>query len=57
LQVLSTTNNDSWRDQRDHFIEAFLPHHSLAKLFPINLARSLKVRFLLDGLQKSCFHP
>ena len=38
--VLSTTDNSSWREQRMHFTEAFLPLVSLAKLFPINVRRA-----------------
>ena len=37
--VLSTTDNASWREQRAHFIEAFLPNASLASIYPINLKR------------------
>ena len=38
--VLSTTDNASWREQRAHFIEAFLPNASLASVYPINLKRA-----------------
>jgi len=38
--VLSTTDTASWRAQRSHFAEAFLPRHSLAKLLPINCRRA-----------------
>lgn len=39
--VLSTTDNDSWREQRSHFTEAFLPQASLATLIPINCGRAV----------------
>lgn len=40
--VLSTTDNTSWRDQRAHFIEAFLPNASLSSVYPINLKRAIR---------------
>ena len=31
--IISTTNNDNWREQRDHFTQAFLPNASLKQVF------------------------
>tara|TARA_Y100000816_G_scaffold256967_1_gene210826 strand:- start:2060 stop:3763 length:1704 start_codon:yes stop_codon:yes gene_type:complete len=31
--IISTTDNDNWRKQRDHFTQAFLPNASLKKVF------------------------
>jgi hypothetical protein len=39
--ILSTTDNESWRDQRSHITEAFLPINSMAtRVFPVSLSRS-----------------
>eukprot|EP00041_Stephanoeca_diplocostata_P012765 m.214731 g.214731 ORF g.214731 m.214731 type:complete len:593 (-) comp19076_c0_seq1:348-2126(-) len=43
--VLSVRDNDLWRAQREHLTTAFLPNASLAKIFPISLARAT---FALD---------
>eukprot|EP00037_Helgoeca_nana_P000385 m.21426 g.21426 ORF g.21426 m.21426 type:complete len:571 (+) comp10468_c0_seq1:48-1760(+) len=37
--VLSTRDNKLWREQRNHLVEAFLPHASLTKIFPVSLER------------------
>lgn len=37
--LLSTTNVDHWRCQREHFIEAFLPKPTLESIMPITEAR------------------
>jgi hypothetical protein len=38
--VLSTRDIQSWKDQREHLSEAFLPIASLSKIFPISQARA-----------------
>eukprot|EP00927_Polykrikos_kofoidii_P035729 TRINITY_DN30265_c0_g1_i1.p1 TRINITY_DN30265_c0_g1~~TRINITY_DN30265_c0_g1_i1.p1 ORF type:complete len:627 (-),score=65.11 TRINITY_DN30265_c0_g1_i1:341-2221(-) len=38
--VISTTDNSSWREQRQHLAEAFLPLSSLAKILPVSLERA-----------------
>ncbi|CAE7520862.1 CYP714A1 [Symbiodinium pilosum] len=38
--VISTTDNEHWREQRQHLVEAFLPLSSLAKILPVSLARA-----------------
>jgi hypothetical protein len=38
--VLSTRDIQSWKDQREHLSEAFLPVASLSKIFPISQARA-----------------
>ena len=48
--VLSTTDVASWRAQRTHFSDAFLPDASLRRLCPINVARAAKSTAGLVGL-------
>ena len=38
--LLSTTDERNWRHQRESFNLAFLPHASLAKVFPISVGRA-----------------
>ncbi|CAJ1456841.1 unnamed protein product [Effrenium voratum] len=38
--VISTTDNEHWRDQRQHLMEAFLPLSTLAQIMPVSLARA-----------------
>lgn len=38
--VISTTDNEHWREQRNHLVEAFLPMASLSKIFPVSAARA-----------------
>lgn len=38
--VISTTDNDSWRQQRAGLAEVFLPVSSLAQIMPVSLARA-----------------
>jgi len=38
--VISTTDNEHWRQQREHLVEAFLPISSLAQVLPVSLARA-----------------
>mmetsp|Transcript_57107 Transcript_57107/g.121370 ORF Transcript_57107/g.121370 Transcript_57107/m.121370 type:complete len:634 (+) Transcript_57107:163-2064(+) len=38
--VISTTDNDHWKAQRDHLNEVFLPQSSLAKILPVSLERA-----------------
>lgn len=38
--VISTTDNEHWRRQRQHLAEAFMPLSSLAKILPTSLARA-----------------
>lgn len=38
--IISTTDNDSWREQRKCLNEAFLPLSSLAEILPVSLARA-----------------
>jgi len=38
--VISTTDNEHWRQQRGHLTEAFLPLSSLAQILPVSLARA-----------------
>ena len=44
--VLSTRNVESWREQRYHLMENFLPLSSLAKVCPISVARA---RFAVEN--------
>lgn len=38
--VISTTDIDNWREQRNHLGEAFLPVASLARIMPVSLNRA-----------------
>ncbi len=38
--VLATRNNESWKEQRQHLAEAFLPKSSLQHIFPVSLNRA-----------------
>ena len=38
--VISTTDNQEWKDQRQHLLEAFLPLSSLAQIMPVSFARA-----------------
>eukprot|EP00039_Didymoeca_costata_P020252 m.340615 g.340615 ORF g.340615 m.340615 type:complete len:571 (+) comp19415_c0_seq1:83-1795(+) len=38
--IISTNDNEFWRQQREHFLEAFLPMGSLAKILPVTLKRA-----------------
>merc|ERR1719341_1019582 len=38
--VIATTDNERWRDQRDHLSEVFLPLSSLAEILPVSLSRA-----------------
>ena len=38
--VISTTDNQDWKDQRRHLMEAFLPLSSLAQIMPTSYARA-----------------
>lgn len=38
--IISTTDNDDWREQRKCLSEAFLPLSSLAEILPVSLARA-----------------
>jgi len=38
--VIATPDNEHWRRQREHLVEAFLPTASLAKIMPTSLARA-----------------
>ena len=38
--VLSTRDNESWKEQRRHLSEAFMPKSSLAHIFPVSRDRA-----------------
>eukprot|EP00440_Ansanella_granifera_P046977 gb/GFBE01050872.1/.p1 GENE.gb/GFBE01050872.1/~~gb/GFBE01050872.1/.p1 ORF type:complete len:612 (+),score=114.26 gb/GFBE01050872.1/:1-1836(+) len=38
--IISTTDNEDWRQQRHQLAEAFLPLSSMAKILPVSLARA-----------------
>lgn len=48
--IISTTNDDKWREQRAHLAEAFLPLSSLAKVMPVSMARARHCADRLAGL-------
>ena len=52
--IISTTDNDNWRKQRDHFTQAFLPNASLKKVFYKTTDRAkLCVKKLLDHINEN----
>ena len=40
--ILSTTNNDHWKSQREHLNLAFIPHNSLSKIFEVSRKRAVE---------------
>jgi len=48
--LISTTDNDDWKEQRNDMSEAFLPKQSLSEIFPISLERSLKCSDILKKI-------
>jgi len=38
--VLSTVSNESWKEQREHLVESFLPMASLSKVLPVSQERA-----------------
>jgi hypothetical protein len=53
--ILSTTDNDSWRAQRSHITEAFLPVNSMStRVFPVSLSRS---KVAVDRFRKMVQDP
>lgn len=51
-QVISATDNKVWKDQRNHLTEAFLPTSSLAKIFPVSVARAQACAEILKRLSQ-----
>lgn len=51
--IISTTDNDHWRQQRQHLIEAFMPLSSLAQILPVSLARAKECSQRLAKLAKT----
>ena len=47
--IISTTDNDNWREQRNHFTQAFLPNASLKNVFYKTVDRA---KFCCDKLTK-----
>lgn len=50
--IISTTDNEHWREQRQHLVEAFLPLSSLAEILPVSLARAKDCANRLGSLAK-----
>ena len=51
--VISTMDNDHWRNQRENLVTAFSPTRSLAEIFPISVARASKCADILDSRRKA----
>lgn len=51
--IISTTDNEHWREQRKHLSEAFLPLSSLAQILPVSLSRAKACTTRLEELAKS----
>ncbi len=45
--IISTTDNEDWREQRDNMTNAFLPKYSLQLVFPVSVKRARKCSELL----------
>eukprot|EP00658_Telonema_sp_P-2_P001858 TRINITY_DN1068_c0_g1_i20.p1 TRINITY_DN1068_c0_g1~~TRINITY_DN1068_c0_g1_i20.p1 ORF type:complete len:504 (-),score=107.77 TRINITY_DN1068_c0_g1_i20:584-2095(-) len=50
--VISTTDNEHWRQQREHLVEAFLPLSSLAAIMPVSLSRAKRCAERLTELTR-----
>ena len=51
--LISTTDNDHWREQRNHYTEAFLPNASLKKVFYKTVERAKYANDKLKNLIKN----
>ena len=51
--VISATDNDVWRKQRNHMVEAFLPTSSLAHIFPTSVERAAQCAKILKRLSQA----
>mmetsp|Transcript_4282 Transcript_4282/g.5268 ORF Transcript_4282/g.5268 Transcript_4282/m.5268 type:complete len:571 (+) Transcript_4282:65-1777(+) len=49
--IISTTDNEEWKDMREHIVTAFLPNGSLQKIFPVTLERAKKCAKRLENLR------
>ena len=50
--VISATDNDAWRAQRNHMTQAFLPMSSLAHIFPVSNQRAMDCADILKRLSQ-----
>jgi hypothetical protein len=55
--IISTTDNDDWKQQRDDMNIAFLPSLSLRKVFPISKARATKCVDILCSMSANYAQP
>ena len=51
--IISTTDNEHWRSQRDSLISAFNPNNSLEKIIPISYDRAKKCSDILSELSNN----
>lgn len=50
--LIATTDNEHWRQQRNHLNEVFLPKSSLAKIFPSSWARAKHCATRMEKLRR-----
>jgi len=55
--IISTTDNDEWKEQRGNMNMAFIPKLSLQKIFPISLERAQKCVHVLKSLTDNYTKP
>jgi cytochrome P450 len=51
--VISTTDNDHWKSQREHLVQAFLPQGSLSKIFPVSVDRARTAADRMAGMSQA----
>ena len=49
--IISTTDQEEWRQQREHLVGCFLPKGSLRKIFPVTLQRAKDCAKRLESLR------
>jgi len=55
--IISTTDNEHWKNQREHLVTAFLPDASLSQIFPTTLKRAKDCTERLRQLSEECSKP
>lgn len=55
--IISTTDNEHWREQRETLVTAFLPRASLEQILPVSAARARKCVERLREVSENCAKP
>ena len=55
--IISTTDNEDWKKQRDHMTNAFLPNYSLQNVFPASVKRARLCSELLIKMSSDYSEP